>query len=1181
MSNRPTRHPALETQEEIKESLEIGLRRRGDPLDGFVTFRDLTDSGIVDARLQGGQFVLRPGRRIPGGVGGPGVQPIPPPGFGQDDLTRPPRPTGVRARGMNLNTIGVTWSPPGYNNHAYAEVFASFTDSWSAIAQTFNAERPIGPGNQTQFFMGTASGTMFLHSGLGSTVPVASTQFPLDEVDFTQIGFVVAVDGDVRSSVEVGDTIYLSSNQAWNGNGIQAEVIGVIFSAAQQRTIIQCQGPNDFDPAFPDDTVVVVIRDPDELEQALNPTPVYYWVRFVSTANVAGPVQGEQGAAGTVMANPTEILNILTGRIRSTQLAQDLITPINFIRGPVNEVDEDGNRLYPTVRDFVLAQGDAILTEYDEILLQIFLGTLAPEDSPWAGAAAAATLVQQIEGEVTENSAYIQVLQTLQAAFEEQTATGLEQIIATITQRALVQADDQGALAYIGDNLQVEFGTDDQGDPTFIFLNEVGNQIVAVGDQINQSWTVKLQQNSGDVIYSTGFGLGLETDLEEGTTLSTFAIAADQFALMSSASGGRRALQVWNAGTTGYRITVSTRATTIWSASAGQYQQGAWVYHQLQEYQCLGTHSSSVSTNPANRPDLWRLNDDGLMPAMPGDEPALVTVTVPFDAPANIREALRARTFELYDRQIIGQRLDVFIRLPNDEPRPINLGSQPIQLDGAYAVFPEQQIPFIVDTASGTIGIRGRLIVDGMITTTDLEVTRLLRANEIWAIGITAFGLIQTSSLIGETIATPRFGGWALKMTSPDTSYQNRVFEFSRWLTETDEPPDPESDDILNQADQFPQLRPDPPQDTSFWLDAQGRVYVRGSLQVGGNTRILTLDPNALGTDVDYRHFVQMDNEFPLMVFPFDQVTLPGMGTGPHQPWAYNNAIRSAVRQHALFWVNKDGTAGFNTRNNAIFVGDTPMEPPSGYGYVEVKTRLQEGQWTGMGRVWVNGQFQQYANRDTDRNLIFCTYGLFLVPASANYFTQSFIQRPSARNSMPIIRGEFQGQPVYTYSQEEADFVDSHFLFIRHPTSFSQGQDPAWQHYQNFKNNVGGIAPGAIFLAEFTGLEYPGGRMIQGFANAVASSNYRALIVIAERMDRRGRPVFGLPSYFAAPGDDTTKLATMPVYPTIVSQQVSKTPYGGETFNPASPGTPGPPGDGQPPPLPPTLPPGDGGIVIP
>lgn len=1155
--SKPTQHPPLDDLEQIKETLEVGLQRRGDPLDGFVTFRSLSDA--VLSIVRGGGLALGADGQPIDGPGG-GIGPIPPPDFGEDDLSRPPRPRNVRARGINTNTIGVNWSAPDYQNHAYTEVFAAYVDSWQEIAGTFNAERPIEPGNITQYFMGRAFGSTFLHQNLSSTIPNASFEHPIYSIG----GGEIRLQGDQRPLFEQNDLVYLTSDEAWPANGSQGVIASVSFNSLINLTSVSVNF--ELPDEWPATARLAVIPGEDELDEALEPQTIYYWVRFVSTAKVPGLVQGESGAPGQVMADPEEILNILTGRIRGSQLASDIAAPIQFVRGPIDELDDDGNRRWPSVRHFVEGLGEEAISSYDETLEQVFLGfsgnptfdvieyqsstslgqyyvaliagnaqfsSFSPDDTvllyappghplePLAnatqagdvivtvqiinpvsgglfmealvtgpglaslvvgditdpndlmgvvvqrssgvagrpGVISAAAFVSQISGQADANGAWIQSMETWQTGIEFENddgeiagLEGVREIIAAIQSKALVRLGIEDAAVEVRDRLQ--FAVTDPEDPNETILvaaNEAASTIYANQDQISQSLTFRAQQNIGGVLFAAGFGIGLESQPSENP-VSTFAVAADEFAIMSAANNGRVVQQIFHQG-------------------GGQYQLRV-------------VHSEGAPPGV----------EDGLSVG------AIVSLTIPFGSPA---EPLRGQSFEVVSRDpVASPGFLIRIRRVNDGP---DMNGFEV-IGPGHAIYPEQSIPFVVNTTpegDPVVGIRGRLIVDGMITAKEIEVTELLRANEIWAGAILSYGLIETPSLIGQTIATPRYGGWAVRMRQP-VSPTSKVLEFSRWadpgeeapIDEIPDPRDPLSADIiLNQENEYPQLGQQEPDDTSFWLDGQGRMFVRASVEIGGNARILNRDPASAGS---FLHFWQSDNTFPMMIFPYSEL-LPGMPTLGVSSWNYTQSVVDQVRSKALFWVQNTGEAGFNTANDSIYMGDTPMEPPSGGGGIRVITRQDAGALTGKGKVWASVDFSVVTNRWRPEWYIGATYVMFLADAGTDYggMPQAFV--PTDRNGVTMPTG----QQMQNLTGQQAAVMDTHFLIIR---AQSAGADPGWSAYQQWLSNFGSsLTP----MASFYSAGGPDHRSMQGIAEVPASGNYRLLIVAVERFHSSGLPLWG------------------------------------------------------------------------
>lgn len=60
----------------------------------------------------------------------------------------------------------------------------------------------------------------------------------------------------------------------------------------------------------------------------------WYWVKFVSTANVTGAFNAIAGVRGTTSASPAYLMSLLNGAITSSELAASLATPISLITAP-------------------------------------------------------------------------------------------------------------------------------------------------------------------------------------------------------------------------------------------------------------------------------------------------------------------------------------------------------------------------------------------------------------------------------------------------------------------------------------------------------------------------------------------------------------------------------------------------------------------------------------------------------------------------------------------------------------------------------------------------------------------------------------------------------------------------------------------------------------------------------
>lgn len=153
----------------LKEAVEIGSGARGDPLDRFVTVRELGASGVASVDSRG---AISPSSSAKSVTPDPGAAVFNPgdPNFGLNDYAPPPAPTGVAAHGVSHDTIAVTWDVPPYTHHAYTEVFflagdGSF-DAMIAAPVTFNRNQPVSAQNPEDNYAGSSYGTIYMHTGL-------------------------------------------------------------------------------------------------------------------------------------------------------------------------------------------------------------------------------------------------------------------------------------------------------------------------------------------------------------------------------------------------------------------------------------------------------------------------------------------------------------------------------------------------------------------------------------------------------------------------------------------------------------------------------------------------------------------------------------------------------------------------------------------------------------------------------------------------------------------------------------------------------------------------------------------------------------------------------------------------------------------------------------------------------
>jgi predicted nucleic acid-binding Zn-ribbon protein len=78
----------------------------------------------------------------------------------------------------------------------------------------------------------------------------------------------------------------------------------------------------------------------------------YYWISFTSTSDVEGPINDAAGTSVTTILTPEYIIEQIEGQISESELANDLLTPIQSIPTIQNTIDDHGLRI-PTLEDTV------------------------------------------------------------------------------------------------------------------------------------------------------------------------------------------------------------------------------------------------------------------------------------------------------------------------------------------------------------------------------------------------------------------------------------------------------------------------------------------------------------------------------------------------------------------------------------------------------------------------------------------------------------------------------------------------------------------------------------------------------------------------------------------------------------------------------------------------------------
>jgi len=210
-----------------------------------------------------------------------------------------------------------------------------------------------------------------------------------------------------------------------------------------------------------------------------NNSTYYYWIRFVSQANITGPYNSPVGTLGQTALDPAYVMSVLRGQITESQLYADLSSKINLITAD------------PSVPGSVNAR-----------------------------------LTTETTSRTTADSALQSSITTLQSTVSTNQST----LNASIQSEATTRANADSALSTSITTLQSTVNTNNT-TLTAAVSTEATTRASVDGGLLAQ-YTVKVDIN-GRV---AGFGLASTTT--GGTPTSSFIVIADRFAVVSPSSTG-------------------------------------------------------------------------------------------------------------------------------------------------------------------------------------------------------------------------------------------------------------------------------------------------------------------------------------------------------------------------------------------------------------------------------------------------------------------------------------------------------------------------------------------------------------------------------------------------------------------------------------------------------------------
>lgn len=278
--------PGQRAHDALKETLETMRGTRGDVLDRAVFVRDLKDLGILEVKGGGrvgvGTTITNP-PTTPGGSG-PGIDNET---YGGDPYAPPKLQNVVASAGFSY--IMLTWNDPHYGPLAYYEIWRKTVITPFDEAGTNNI--PV----EDLFMTPSEEAEYAYYAGLSERTPAIVSML------------------DALTALHDATANYVADNDA------------ALLALRTARSGLSAARANDAEGATRIGTSVAPIYS-DPVDKG---TTYIYWVRVVSTAEVAGPFN-DPGVVATTQPDIGLVMRQLTDELYETQIANFIFNGINI-----------------------------------------------------------------------------------------------------------------------------------------------------------------------------------------------------------------------------------------------------------------------------------------------------------------------------------------------------------------------------------------------------------------------------------------------------------------------------------------------------------------------------------------------------------------------------------------------------------------------------------------------------------------------------------------------------------------------------------------------------------------------------------------------------------------------------------------------------------------------------------
>ncbi|WP_407668309.1 host specificity protein J [Paraburkholderia bannensis] len=247
----------------------------------------------------------------------------------------------------------------------------------------------------------------------------------------------------------------------------------------------------------------------------------FFWGRLVDTSGNIGPwYPAGAGVNGQSSSDADEILSYLTGQITKTQLAGDLLAPINAIPGLQKSVQTNAAAI--STEQQARLDGDTALSQrIDTVSAQVVVPDMAGDDGGYAGSTEVYAGVWSEQSARAEGDmATAKNLETVTAQMSSTKAT----LLAAVQTETQARVDGDSALATQITTVQA------QADANTAAVQTVASSYADLNGRVAASYQIKTQITSNGRTYIAGIGVGV--DNSSGVVESTVLLSASRVAIL-------------------------------------------------------------------------------------------------------------------------------------------------------------------------------------------------------------------------------------------------------------------------------------------------------------------------------------------------------------------------------------------------------------------------------------------------------------------------------------------------------------------------------------------------------------------------------------------------------------------------------------------------------------------------